>query len=108
MDLDFKIEGPLPYIHLDIKHPVGSKILIKQDSEMTLKTMAYKMGLKIVDQKQTFCGLKQGPKSSENVLHIFNLAYVPEYEKEIAKEYCLKEAEDAGSSEGIQFLNDNK
>ena len=65
--------------------------------------MAYEMGISISDQKKNFCGLEQGLESSENVLHIIDLAYVPSHEKEIVKEYCLK---GAGSSEGIKFLND--
>ena len=30
VDLDFKVDGPYPFTHLDIKHPVGSEILRKQ------------------------------------------------------------------------------
>lgn len=105
VDLDFKVDGPAPYTHMDVKHPVGSEILRKQNSPYTLQEMANKMGKRIVDQKEKFCELEQGPKSSENVLHIVDLAYVPSHEKEIVKEYCLK---GAGSSEGIKFLNDNK
>ena len=60
-----------------------------------------------MNQKRRFYGLEKGPKTSENVLHIVDLAYVPSHEKEIIKEYCLKGAEDAGGSEGILFLNDN-
>ncbi len=108
VDLDFKVEGPAPYTHMDAKHPVGSEILRKQNRNVDIKTMAYDMGERIVDQKEKFCGLEQGPKSSENVLHIVDLSYVPSHEKEIVKKYCLKGAEDAGSSDGIQFLNDNK
>ena len=96
-----------PFTHLDIKHPVGSEILQKQDSLIDLETMAYNIGKKSLNQKQIFCGLDQGPKTSENVLHIVDLAYVPSHEKDIVKEYCLKGAEDAGGSEGILFLNDN-
>ncbi len=107
VDLDFKVDGPYPFTHVDIKHPVGSEILQKQNSPMDLETMAYKMGGKLVDQKNRFCNLEQGPKTSENVLHIVDLAYVPSHEKEIIKEYCLKGAEDADGSEGILFLNDN-
>ena len=107
VDLDFKVDGPYPFTHVDIKHPVGSEILQKQNSPMDLETMAYKMGGKLVDQKNRFCNLEQGPNTSENVLHIVDLAYVPSHEKEIIKEYCLKGAEDAGGSEGILFLNDN-
>ena len=107
VDLDFKVDGPYPSTHVDIKHPVGSEILQKQNSPMDLETMAYRMGGKLVDQKNRFCNLEQGPQTSENVLHIVDLAYVPLHEKEIIKEYCLKGAEDAGGSEGILFLNDN-
>ena len=105
LDLDFKVDGPAPYTHMDAKHPVGSEILLKQNSPYTLQEMAHNMGKSIRKQKERFCGLEQGPKSSENVLHIVDLAYIPSHEKEIVKEYCLK---GAGSSEGIQFLNDNK
>ena len=108
VDLDFKVAGPAPYTHMDAKHPVNSEILRKQNRNLDIKTMAYDMGERIVDQKEKFCGLEQGPKSSENVLYIVDLAYIPSHEKEIVKKYCLKEAKDAGSSDGIQFLNDNK
>lgn len=64
------------------------------------------MGEKIVDQKERFCRFEQGPKNSENVLHVVDLRYVPSNETEIVKNYCLKGAEAAGSSDGIQFLND--
>lgn len=107
VDLDFKVDGPAPYTHMDVKHPVGSEILRKQNSPYTLQEMAKNMGASIVKQKERFCELEQGPESSENILHIIDLAYLPPLEKEIFKEYCLKGAEDAGSSEGIKFLNDN-
>lgn len=67
--------------------------------------MANNMGKSLVKQKERFCGLEQGPESSENVLHIIDLAYVPSHEKEIVKEYYLKGAR---SSEGIKFLNDEE
>ena len=86
VDLDFKIDGPTPYTHIDIKPPVGSEILRKQASHCTLQEMAYKMGNKMVDQKEKFCQFEQGPKSSENVLHFVDLAYVPPHEKEMVKE----------------------
>jgi hypothetical protein len=106
VDLDFKVDGPAPFTHMDAKHPVGSEILFKQNSPDTLQEMAYNMGKSLVKQKERFCGLEQGPESSENVLHIIDMAYVPSHEKEIVKEYCLKGAEEAGSSEAIKFLND--
>ena len=64
VDLDFKISGPAPFTHLDIKHPVGSEILLKQNSRYTLQEMGYNMRKSIVKQKERFCGLKQGPESS--------------------------------------------
>jgi len=60
------------------------------------------MGRSIVNQKQRFCGLDQGPVSNKNVLHVVDLCYVPKNEKEIVKDFCLK---GAGSSEGILFIN---
>ena len=59
---------------MDVKHPVGSEILRKQNSPDTLKERVYNMGKSIVKQKERFCGLEQGPESSENVLHIVDLA----------------------------------
>lgn len=105
VDLDFKVDGPAPYTHMDAKHPVGSEILRKQNSPYTLQEMAKNMEESILKQKERFCQLEQGLESSENVLHIIDLAYVPSHEKEIVKEYCLKGAD---SSEGIKFLNDNE
>jgi hypothetical protein len=66
-NLDFKVDGPASYTHMDAKHPVGSEILRKQNRNIDIKTMAYDMGERIVDQKEKFCGLEQDPKSSENV-----------------------------------------
>ena len=48
------------------------------------------MGKEIIDQKERFCGLEQGPESSKNGLHFVDLGYVPFHEKELVKEYCLK------------------
>lgn len=104
VDLDFKVDGPDLYTHMDVKHTVGSEILRKQKSLYTLQEIANNMGKSIVKQKERFCGLEQGPESSENILHIIDMAYVPSNEKEIVKEYCLK---GAGSSKGIKFLNEN-
>jgi hypothetical protein len=59
-----------------MKHPVGSDILGKQNSPDTLKEIAYNMGKSIVKQKEKFCGLEHGPKSSKNVLHIVDLSIV--------------------------------
>lgn len=57
VELDFKVDVPYPFTNLDIKHPVGSEILQKQDSWMDLETMAYNIGKKSVKQKHIFCGL---------------------------------------------------
>ena len=102
VDLDFRVSGPPPYTHLDVKHPVGSAILKKQGRNIKLRTMASDLGEDISDQKKRFCGLDQGPKSSRNVLHIVDLCYVPSHEKEIVKDFCVKAA---GSLEGILFIN---
>ena len=67
--------------------------------------MAYRMGKLIVEQKNNFCGKDQGPESSENVLHIVDLAYVPSHEKEIVRENFLKGTKDKGNSKGIIFIN---
>lgn len=67
VDLDFKVDGPALYTHMDVKHPVGSEILRKQNSPYTLEEMANNMGESIVKQKERFCGLEQGPESSENL-----------------------------------------
>lgn len=108
VDLDFKVDGPAPYTHLDVKHPVGSNILAKQRPTADVETMAYKMGIKIARQKERFCKFEQGPKSSENVLHVVDLRYVPSNETEIIKDYCLRGAETqvVGTSDHIQFIND--
>lgn len=79
----------MPYTHLDLKHPVGSAILKKQDRNITLKTMSFDLGESIFEQKNRFCGLEQGPRSSRNVLHIVDLCYVPKNEKEIVKDLCI-------------------
>ena len=57
VDLDFKVDGPAPYTHMDVKHPVGSEILRKQNSPYTLQEMANNMGARIVKQKERFCEL---------------------------------------------------
>lgn len=44
VDLDFKVDGPNPYTHIDVKHPVGSEILKKQNSLCTLQEMANNIG----------------------------------------------------------------
>jgi len=75
MNLDFKIDGPYPYTHLDIKQPVVSEILKEQGNILDIETMGNKIGEKITTQKERFCKFEEGPKSPENVLHIVDLAY---------------------------------
>ena len=101
-DLDFKVAGPAPYTHLDVKHPVGSSILKKQNSPKSVQDMAFDMGRKLAKQKCRFVGVPGGPVDAKNVLHIVDLAYVPSTEKQIVKNFCLK---GACSPEGIVFIN---
>ena len=61
VDLDFKVDGPEPFTHIDIKHPVGSEILTKQGQSIDIKAMAFRMGRSSKDQKARFLGLEQGP-----------------------------------------------
>lgn len=49
---------------------MGSEILRKQNPNLDIKTMAYDMGERIVYQKEKFCGLEQGPKSSEEEIRL--------------------------------------
>ena len=112
VDLDFKVDGPYPFTHVDIKHPVGSEILRKQGQTIDIETMAEKMGFDLVTQKRRFCGLDEGPEASENVLHFIDLAYVPADEKNVVKEHCLQGIRNHPNStltdvEGVIFLNDN-
>ena len=48
MDLDCRINGSPHYKYTDFKHPVGSTILKKQNSSMTVESMSYNMGRKII------------------------------------------------------------
>ena len=49
VDLDFRVSGPPPYTHLDLKHPVVSTILKKQGHHIKLRTMASDLGESISD-----------------------------------------------------------
>ena len=68
--------------------------------------MSYRIGQKIVAQKQRFVGLENGPLGPENVGHIADLCYVLSIEKAIVKQNVLQGALDKGSDAGIIFLND--
>lgn len=106
VDLDFKVQGPHPWTHVDIKQPIGLKALIKQGQTISLEDMSYKLGQKIVAQKHRFVGLENGPVGPENVGHIVDLCYVPSSEKAIVKQNVLQGAVDKVSDSGIVFLND--
>ena len=106
VDLDFTVQGPAPFTHIDVKNPVGSEILKKQGQTISLEDMSYRIGQKIVAQKQRFVGLENGPLGPENVGHIVDLCYVPSSEKAIVKQNVLQGALDKGSDAGIIFLND--
>lgn len=106
INLDLIITGPFPWTHLDIKNPIGSAALIKQGQTITLEEMAYKLGQKIVKQKNLYVGLPGGPVGPENVLHIVDLCYVPSHEKSIVKQNVLQGARNNGSDTGILFLNE--
>lgn len=106
VDLDYQILGPAPFTHLDIKTPVGSEILRKQNRTVSVEEMSYEIGRKIVEQKHRFVGKENGPASSENVCHIVDLCYVPIDEKALVRSTILKGARDQGSDTGILFLND--
>ena len=73
VDLDFTVQGPVPFTHIDVKNPVGSEILKKQGQTISLKDMSYRIGQKILAQKQRFVGLENGPLGPENVGHIVDL-----------------------------------
>jgi hypothetical protein len=105
VDLDYKVQGPAPFTHFDVKNPVGSEILKKQGQTINLEDMAYKIGQNIVAQKHRFVGLDNGPLGPENVGHIVDLCYVPSSEKAIVKQNVLQGAVDKGSDAGIIFLN---
>jgi hypothetical protein len=81
VDLDYKVEGPDPFTHFDVKNPVGSEILKQQGQTISVEDMAYKIGQNIVAQKHRFVGLENGPVGAENVGHIVDLCYVPSSEK---------------------------
>nr|QYB19239.1 hypothetical protein [Climaconeis cf. scalaris]QYB19338.1 hypothetical protein [Climaconeis cf. scalaris] len=106
VDLDYKVQGPAPFTHFDVKNPVGSEILKKQGQTISLEDMSYKIGQKIVAQKHKFVGLENGPVGPENVGHIVDLCYVPSSKKAIVKQNVLQEPLDKSSDAGLIFLND--
>mgnify|MGYP006148169565 CR=1 FL=1 len=107
VDLDFEVEGPPPFIHFDIKMPVGSEILRNQGQTISLGNMSYKIGQKIVAQKYRFVGLENGPVGPENVSHLHDLCYLPSSKKTIVKQNILQGSIDKGSDAGIMFFKSN-
>ena len=68
--------------------------------------MAYRLGQKILPQKERYVGEEGGPVSSENVLHIIDMCYVESNETQIVKDNFLQGVLDNGSDDGIVFLNE--
>ena len=101
VNLDFKVKGK--YSFCDVKTPVGSKILKKQNQAETLVEMAYNLGKNIAEQKNRFVGLKQGPKSAEQVLHLIDMWYVPHDEKPIVLKHIFRGWD---PDKGVAFLKD--
>ena len=106
VDLDFIVDGPEPFTHVDVKTPVSSEILKKQNQVVSIEEMAYNIGKNIVIQKYKFVGEKDGPDGPDNVAHLVDLCYLPSNEKSIVKQKILQGALDKGSDYGIIFLND--
>jgi len=112
VDLDFEIDSSKGYTHVDYKTPVDFQDLadkkgIDVSNFPSLQTVAYNMGKKIPIQKEQFCGLTDGPKSPENVLHVVNLDLIRNSnQKQNMMDSVLKGAEDKGVDiAGIYFLN---
>ena len=107
VDLDYKVQEPSPWTHLDVKQPLGSEGLVKQGQTIGLEGMAQHIGRTVVKQKTTLLGRENGPVKPENVGHIIDLCYVPSHEKAIVKENVLLTAAEKGIDFGIVFLNDD-
>lgn len=70
------------------------------------ESVAFKMGLDSVAQKKRFIGLDQGPASMGEVLHLYNFEKIRnKTEKPLLMQAVLNGAEQAGSTDGIIFLN---
>ena len=112
VDLDFEIDSSKGYTHVDYKTPIdfqdwADKKGIDVSNFPSLETVAYNMGKKITTQKEEFCGLPHGPKSSENVLHVVNLDLIRDSnQKQNMIDSVLKGAGDkSDNTVGIYFLN---
>lgn len=72
----------------------------------THESVAFNMGKDSVDQKERFIGLDKGPKSRDDVLHLYNFKDIRNNaEKPFLVQAVLNGAEQAGYTDGIRFLN---
>lgn len=72
----------------------------------THESVAFNMGKDSVDQKGRFIGLDKGPKSRDDVLHLYNFKNIRNNaEKPFLVQAVLNGAEQAGYTDGILFLN---
>ena len=108
MSLDFVVRGDKQCSYFEIKTLVGLDALTRLNSFKfkTLEDMAYSIGRKLMEQKHRFVDAVGGPASAKNVGHLIDLYYVPPHQKAIVIEYVLKGAMDAGSLDGIFFMNE--
>ena len=79
---------------------------IDTSSYPTHESVAFNMGKDSVDQKERFIGLDEGPKSIDDVLHLYNFKNIRNNaEKPFLVQAVLNGAEQAGYTDGIRFLN---
>lgn len=72
----------------------------------THESVAFNMGKESVYQKERFIGLDKGPKSRDDVLHLYNFKNIRNNaEKPFLVQAVLNGAEQAGYTDGIRFLN---
>ena len=70
------------------------------------ESVAFNMGKKSVNQKKRFIGLNKGPKSKEDVIHLYNFKNIRNNaEKPFLVQAVLNGAGQAGYTDGILFLN---
>ena len=72
----------------------------------THESVAFNMGKDSVAQKERFIGLNKGPKSRDDVLHLYNFKNIRNNaEKPFLVQAVLNGAEQAGYNDGIFFFN---
>lgn len=70
------------------------------------ESVAFNMGKDSVDQKKRFIGIDKGPKSRNDVLHLYDFKNIKNNaEKPVLVQAVLNGAEQAGYTDGILFLN---